>query len=408
MFMTYVASARGAGLELYETGYLGTASAGRAALASDASTAGTNPAGMTLLDRTQLMTSPGALLPSTNFDVAPQTTTSGGGGGNAGVFFPIGSFYYVNKISERLRFGVAVFSDYGLGGDYGKTWVGRYYATEESLITGKVDPSIAYEVNDWLSVGTGVSFGVGRLTFQSKINNALPRAADGGLSFESWDEAFGANVGILLRPISKLRIGLTYQSPEDYKFGFRPHVTGLGPLLGRIRRRIGGVKTNVPLTEPQQVMLSAVYEVLPNFSLMTDVGWQNWSAFGSFPVGISSAKQTTAVDANLHFSDTCHVAIGQQFRFDEKWLWSAGFAYDSSPVSKANRSAILPLDRQLRYGTGLQYDINNSVTAGASWELMDAGPGPYSNHRGPLAGTLQGHYSTNFLNFVALTIIWKF
>ena len=408
MFMTYAPSARGAGLELYETGYLGTASAGRAALASDASTAGTNPAGMTLLDRTQLMTAPGALLPSTNFNVAPQTTTSGGGGGNAGVFFPIGSFYYVNKISERIRLGVAVFSDYGLGGDYGKTWVGRYYATEESLITGKVDPSIAYEVNDWLSVGTGVSFGVGRLTFQSKINNALPRVPDGGLSLESWDEAFGANVGILLRPLAKLRIGLTYQSPEDYKFGFRPHITGLGPVLSRLRRRIGGVKTNVPLTEPQQVMLSAVYEVLPNFSLMSDVGWQNWSAFGSFPVGISSAKQTTAVDANLHFSDTCHVAIGQQFRFDEKWLWSAGFAYDSSPVSKANRSAVLPLDRQLRYGTGLQYDINNSVTAGASWELMDAGPGPYSNHRGPLAGTLQGHYSTNFLNFVALNIIWKF
>lgn len=408
VLLAFVTSARGAALELYETGYLGTASAGHAALASDASTAGTNPAGMTLLDRTQLMTAPGALLPSTNFDVSPQTTTSGGGGGNAGVFFPIGSFYYVNKLSERVSLGVAVFSDYGLGADYGKTWVGRYYITQASLITGKVDPSIAYKVNDWLSVGAGVSFGVGRLTFQSKINNVLPRVPDGGLSEESWDEAFGANVGILLRPIAKLRIGLTYQSPEDYKFGFRPHVTGLGPLLSRLRQRIGGVKTNVPMTEPQQVMLSAVYDVLPNFSLMSDVGWQNWSAFGEFPVGISSAKQTTAVDANLHFSDTCHVAIGQQFRFAEKYLWSAGFAYDSSPVSKANRNAVLPLDRQLRYGTGLQYEINNNVTAGASWELLDAGPGPYSVRRGPLAGTLQGHYSTNLLNFVALNIIWKF
>ena len=53
---------------------------------------------------------------------------------------------------------------------------------------------------------------------------------DGGLAIESWDEAFGGNVGILLRPIAKLRIGLTYQSPVDYKFGFRPHVTGLGPM----------------------------------------------------------------------------------------------------------------------------------------------------------------------------------
>ena len=406
VLLAFVSSALGAGLELYPTD-LGTAHAGQAALAENASTAASNPAGMTLLDRSQLMTSPGALLPSTNFDVAPETTTKGGGGGNAGVFFPYGGFFYVHKLSEQLRLGVAVFSDYGLGGDYGKTWVGRYYATEESLISGKVDPTIAYEVNKWLSVGAGFSFGVARFTFQSKINNALPRVPDGGLALESWDEAFGGNVGILLRPISKLRIGLTYKSPEDYKFGFRPHLTGLGPGLDFIRKKIGGVKVNVPLTEPQQVMASAVYEVLPNFSLMGDVGWQNWSAFGEFPVGISAANQRT-VTANLHFSDTCHIAIGQELRIGEKWLWSAGFAYDSAPVSTANRLAVLPIDRQLRYGTGIQYQINHDVTAGFGWTAMDAGPGPFRADRGPLAGTLQGHFSTNWLNFVSLNVIWKF
>jgi long-chain fatty acid transport protein len=413
--LAFVTYAQAAALELYELGDIGTASAGQAALAENAATAAQNPAGMTLLDRSQLMTSPGAILPSTNFDVAPETNlkpafggTRGGGGGNAGVFIPIGSFFYVRKLYERWRFGVALYSDYGLSGDYGKTWVGRYYLTQESLITSKINPSLAYEVNNWLSVGAGFSFAVGRLTFQSKVNNAAPRVSDGGLSLESWDEAFGAKVGILLRPISKLRIGLTYQSPEDYKFGFRPHVAGLGPALSRIRSRIGGVKVNVPMTEPQQVMLSGLYQVLPRWSLLADVGWQNWSAFGSFPVGISSAKQTTIVNANLHFSDTCHVAIGQQLQIGEKWLWSAGFAYDSSSVSKANRNAVLPVDRQLRYGTGLDYEINHDLTTGLAWEAMDAGPAPFSNTRGPLAGTLQGHYSTNWLNFVALNVIYRF
>ena len=159
--------AQGAALELYPTD-IGTAHVGQAALAENASTAASNPAGMTLLDRSQLMTTPGALLPSTNFDVAPQTTTKGGGGGNAGVFFPYGAFFYVHKLSERLRLGVAVDTDFGLNGDYGKTWVVRYYASSEGLVTFKVNPSIAYRVNDWLSVGTGFSFGVGRLTFQSE------------------------------------------------------------------------------------------------------------------------------------------------------------------------------------------------------------------------------------------------
>jgi long-chain fatty acid transport protein len=407
--VTLVSSARGSGLLLYETGApdLGTASAGRAAMASDASTVAANPAGMTLLDRTQLTAAAGALLPFTNFDLAPQTTTSGGGGGNAGVFTPIGGFAYAYKLSEKVSLGMATYSNFGLSGDYGKPWAGRYYVTYESIITGTANPNIAYRVNDWLSVGAGFSFSVARLFFQSKVNNILPRAGDGGLGLESWDEAFGGNVGVLLRPIDKLRVGLTYQSPVDYKFGFRPHLTNLGPLLSRVRRRIGGTKINIPMEVPQQVMLSGLYNVTPNWSVMGNVGWQNWSAFSEFPIGISTAKQRT-VDVNLHFSDTCQIAIGQQLRFGEKWLWSAGFAYDSSTVSKANRVPVLPIDRQLRYGTGIQYQINRDVTAGAAWEFMDAGPGPYSARRGPLAGTLQGHYSTNYLNFVGVNLTWKF
>jgi len=155
------------------------------------------------------------------------------------------------------------------------------------------------------------------------------------------------------------------------------------------------------------VMASAVYEVLPNFSLLGNIGWQNWTEFGEFPVGISAANQRT-ISANLHFSNTWQIAIGQQYRIAEKWLWSAGFAYDSSPVSQANRIAVLPIDRQLRYGTGIQYEISRDVTAGVAWEFLDAGPGPFSSDRGPLAGTLQGHFSTNCLNFVALNVMWKF
>jgi long-chain fatty acid transport protein len=416
MLLAFVSAARGAALELYETGApdLGTASAGRAAMAADASTAAANPAGMTLLDRSQLLGAAGALLPFINFDIAPQTTIKGTAGGNAGVFTPIGAFFYAHKFSERVWLGVASYSDYGLGGNYSKQWVGRYYSTREALFTGKIAPSLAYQVNDWLSVGAGFSFAVGRLTFQSKVNNLDPRLGDGGFSLESWDEAFGGRAGILLRPIPKLRIGLTYQSPEYYKFGFNPHLTQLGPGLSAVRQRIGGAKINVPLTEPQQVMASAVYEVFPNWSLLGNVGWQNWTEFGEFPIGITTQTTQKTVNANLHFSNTWQIAIGQQFRFAEKWLWSAGFAYDSSPVSQANRNPVLAIDRQLRYGTGLQYDISRDVTAGAAWEFMDGGPAPYSNTRsigiGPLkrTSTVQGHFSTNYLNFLALNVRWKF
>src|SRR5260370_13594774 len=127
-------------------------------MAADASTAAAKPAGMTLLDRSQLLGASGAMLPSTNFDIAPQTTTSGGGGGNAGVFTPIGGFFYVYRLSERVRLGVAADSDFAAAFNYGKRWTGRYYVTQEPLITGKVKPAIGYMVDDMFSVGAGLSF----------------------------------------------------------------------------------------------------------------------------------------------------------------------------------------------------------------------------------------------------------
>src|SRR5260370_2003058 len=109
-------------------------------------------------------------------------------------------------------------------------------------------------VNDWLSVGAGFSFSGGRLLFQSKVNNVRPRVPDGGLGLESWDVAFGGNVGILLRPIAKLRIGLTYQSPIDYKFGFRPHLTNLGPVLTLLRQKLRATQTHIPMQLPRPLI----------------------------------------------------------------------------------------------------------------------------------------------------------
>jgi long-chain fatty acid transport protein len=402
-----------AGIALYETGApdLGTASAGRAAMAADASTAAANPAGMTLLDRSQLLVAGGAMLPDINFDRGPQTKVpgGGGGGGNAGVFFPIGSVFYVCKLSDRIRLGIGLDSNFGLASDYSLNWVGRYYLTTNSIITGQGNPSIAYRVNEWLSVGAGFSFQVARLYQQGKINNPLPRFGDGGLSIESWDEAFGGNVGILVQPIAKLKIGLTYQSPVDFKFGFHPHTSNLSPGIRAALKASGllDAKVNLGETEPQQMMASLLYQLTPALALMGNIGWQDWSQFGQTTLGISSEKQKSLA-VNLNFSNTIQIAFGGQYRLWEKFLCSAGFAYDSAPVSEANRPLSLPLDRQLRYGLGVQYDLNRDMTVGIANEVLDGSNAPYDIKRGPLAGRVQGDFSSNIIDFLAINLIWRF
>jgi hypothetical protein len=124
------------GIWLYEmaTPDQGTAAAGRAALAVDASTAWLNPAGMTRLDRSQFLLGAGPIVLQNNFDVEPGTTTSGGGASLTSVL-PIGSGFYVQNFTGApdFKLGVSLTTLPGLAADYGETWAGRYFLEKAAL-----------------------------------------------------------------------------------------------------------------------------------------------------------------------------------------------------------------------------------------------------------------------------------
>ena len=93
----------------------------------------------------------------------------------------------------------------------------------------------------------------------------------------------------------------------------------------------------------------------------------------------------------------------------EGWLWSVGAAYDTSPVDDADKvSPDLPMDRQIRIGTGIQYDWNEDVTVGVAYEYADLGEAEMDREGGPLQGSLKGEYDPNAIHFFAVNLIWKF
>jgi long-chain fatty acid transport protein len=169
-------------------------------------------------------------------------------------------------------------------------------------------------------------------------------------------------------------------------------------------------EVKLKMTIPQAVMFSAYHEITPKWAVMGNLGWQNWTKFGYTGVAVTSTATgaTTSANVNANYDDTFHVALGAHYRFHPQWRVTAGFAYDSSPAGDADRTVALPLDRQFRYSAGLIYDLNNRITMGLAYTFIDAGSASVNQTRGPLAGTIQGDYSSNYIHAIALNFAMRF
>lgn len=400
-----------AGMILYEINspLTGTASAGWAALANDASTAFTNPAGMTRLDRSQLLVGAQPLIITSKFNPSPSTTFGGTDGGNAGGVIPSLGGYFVHSVSDRFKLGFSLLSYFGLGIDYGDNWVGRYWVEKSDFLTLAMSPSAAYKVNDWLSIGVMLKVLYSKLNTQSAIRNFFAEA-DGQLKYEDDDFGFGGGFGLLIEPRKGTRFGVTYYLPVEVSFNEVPELKGVGPILGGLLSRLGmnGRSVGMDFTIPQWIMVSGYQQITEKLAIMGNFGWQDWSQFGNVDISLSVNPETTrSFNNNLGFKDTWHAAIGAQYRVSEPWLLSAGFAYDSSPSDASNRSPDLPFDRNFRYAAGVQYDWSKNLTLGLAYEFIDLGSASI-NKEGFLRGNLVGDYGTNHVNVVNVNLIYRF
>jgi long-chain fatty acid transport protein len=401
----WASSAHAGGFWIYEMGTpdLGTASAGRAALAKDAATVFGNPAGMTKLDRSQLMVGTQLAIGNVHFDRGSDTTVSGGNGGNASGVVPGGSLYYAQSVTQNFKLGFWSGSYMGGALNYENGWSGRYYSTKSELLTLGAGINGAYKITDWLSIGGGPFVLYGKLDEKAAVNNVLDGGSDGSLKFEDDEPGVGGMVGILLEPYHGGRFGVTYMSPVKLDFKDVLSRNNIGPTLTTLLDR----QLKIGLTVPQQVMLSGYHQLTERWALMGNLVWQNWSQFGEPEISVSDTSVSNE-KTNLNYDDAWGFALGAQYAFADGWLWSFGGGFDSSPLSESQRSPAIPLDQQYRIGTGIQYSINDNITIGGAYEYFNGGNASIDRQRGPLAGRIQGDYKSNDIHFVALNLAWRF
>lgn len=378
-----------AAFQYYELGtpVIGTAGVGQAALASDASTAYFNPAGMTQLNVSQFLLGSQLIVPDVHFKQNSETTIVGGNGGNAAPLTPGIGMYYVYSATRQIKVGVSLTSPYGGFLTYNDGWAGRYMVQNTELLTLNLNPSVAYRVNNWLSVGVGAAMEYAGL-YQTV---AIPFEPDndGQITVKVHNYSPGYNAGILFTPYDKTKIGIAYRSRI---------IHDLHGNLTFLRIPIVPDATT-KMTMPQNVIASFSQGIGNRFTLLGEAGWANWSAMEKTVLVVGDLAATTVLD----WKNTYRAGLGGQFAMSPTIILQAGASYDSSPTESSKRTPELPMDRQIRAGAGALFNISRLAQLAFSYEYINFGKAEIDNSSS-IEGTLAGSYKKNFANVIQASI----
>ena len=374
----------------YGTPEMGTAGAGAEASALDASTAIPfyNPAGMTLLEGNQLIVAAGALDANVQFDLDPATTFSGGNGGQAGGPIPILTVAYVHSFSERFKFGVALFGAAGAALEYDPDWAGRKQAQTSEILALSLSPTLAYRINDWLSIGGGLNIVATSLDLKVEglTNNSQ-------ISIDGSDTQLSFNLSLMFEPGEKTRVGLAYVSETEFDYS------------GDVVRNPGSLTApvNTTLTLAQVLRVGVYHDISSKVAIVGTVGWEDWSALESQFVSVGTVGPATIP---RNWEDTYRFGAGIHYRISDPWLLRFGVNYDTSPTSAEDRMADLPVDRQLRFAAGFQNERGDVFSWGA--QLLYADLGDAAIDSSGLLGDLVGSYKRNDYIGAAVNLQWRF
>lgn len=355
---------------------VGTAFAGAGSAADTPATVFNNPAGMTQLPGLQVALGGSLIVPSYVFRGSavnafgrPIAGVDGSDGGNVAVV-PHG--YLTYKATPQLALGIGITSPFGLATTYESNFVGRYHADKTDLKTINVNPSIAYQLLPWLSVGAGFSVQYGRAVFENFINSstiattnpARPASLpDGYFRLRGDDWSFGYNFGVLLQPGPQTNIGFTYRSRIQQNFSGTADYILPAPL--NLSARFRNSNGNAKLVLPDTAGASISQGIGPSLTVYADVNWTNWSQFKDLKAFRDDGTLLNSTPER--YDNSYFVSLGAAYKLSDKFTVRAGTAYDKSPVSNVYRTARVPDQDRTWLAVGASYKVLENTTVDAGY-----------------------------------------
>ncbi len=326
-------------------------------------------------------------------------------------FIPV--FHLVSPEYNNLRFGVSLTTPAGLS----KRWEGSWasgFAEEFTLEVFELNPTMAYKVTDWFSVGGGVRaiYSRGKVTSSNLpltipgVNGYYSRKLNG----DSID--FGYNLAVTVKPVDNLTTAITWRSRVDLdldgdnaRLSYQASDFGTGTTTSHTYQGHGDVSVPVPAV----LTVAAAY----TFTATTvEIGWDRtfWSDYENLDFNYDSSvspllETVFGTPRAKDFDDTDAFRIGlSQKMMNDKLTLMFGFAIDENPVPEKTLSFELPDSDAKIYSCGFKYKLDETYEVGMAFLYDQKDERKVANND----SSIEGEFSNASAYMVTTGMMMKF
>lgn len=347
------ASANAAGFYIQEQSVRaqGAAFSGSTTTLNDASVIYYNPAGMTKLNGTQIQTGVHVISPTADLDDTGTTGPTAVGtndGGNPYDPTPVPNLHLSHQINNQWWMGLSVSAPFGLANEYDPNWFGRYDSIKTSLRVLDFQPTVAYKINDNLSVGAGINI----QTANATLTNALFAGTEGHARLEGDDTAFGYTAGIQYTPTEDLTLGASYRSAIHHTLTGTLKFEGTGSGLDGVAQ--GG---RADLNLPDIATFGAAYDITDKITLQGQATWFGWNEFEN----ITAITPFLTNQTIQNYQTTWAFAAGLEYDHNDKWDFRGGVQFDETPTTDQFRTSRTPDGDRTWATLGGTYTLNDRM-----------------------------------------------
>lgn len=399
-----VSLARAEGFALSEWSARGVSMAGTmVGRANDASALAYNAAGITQLPGTHFMAGSALVAPlGTVVGDLPQgrhhTTTKP-------AVWPLPHAYVTHQLNDSAWLGLGVFSRFGLGNSYSGGWFGRYSVFDIGLQTVSAVPTLAYKVNDALSVSLGVEIMYSSMYMGNKIPTFTQAGLfDNDLQLKGQGWGFGAHLGLHWRPSDQWSVGLAYKSQvtlnlsgdADFKY---EGANALTRNMHLPQARDSGVNSTLQL--PDSLALGIAYTPLDNLSIEAGVTWTRWSTYNALNIYFDSGYASIN---DKEWRDGFGFNLGVEYKPLDWLTLRAGVSRETSVVNESYSDYMMPTNGRTTAAVGMGFAYNN-WTLDLAYSHLWIDPVSYDNSR---ATMYPGHSENVVANVYMVSLGYSF